>query len=300
MQQIDAKVRLETEHPEACPAVEYALRLRKEAAEAADAAVRQRAVVHDLMKELRQRKAAADQAIPQLMSRHSTESLQDILKILSDAGPFVRDLKMDLASEKVKLDLLYEQALSATRRAEDYEAVLEEQKRQSQDAARHLLHRISRSPSEEKVASLASADPGSARSERELLDWERDLISRENDLIALKRDLFAREQELFAQAREVSAVEQPTTTQCLPPFFDPQHWCYLPELHLAYDCVMAVTQGGVFNPHHHGTAASAAIRTFLEENRHKYGGKKIVSNKAIGRIAVMTNWQSGGGAPRTP
>lgn len=299
MQPIDSKVLHKVEHPAACPTADYAIRLRKEAAEASNAAVRQRLVVGELMKELRQRKAAEVQAIPQLTSWQSTESLQDVFKILSDAGSLVRDLKMDLASEKVKLDLLDEQALAATRRAEDYEAVLQEQKRQSQDEARHLLHRISRSPSNETAASLASADPGGARSERELLDWERDLISRENDLIDLRRDLFAKEQELFARVREVSTVEQPTTTQCLPPFFDPQHWCYLPELHLAHDCVMVVTQGGVFNPHHHGTAASTAIKTFLEENRHKYGGKDDISNKGISRIAVMTNWTKGG-APRTP
>lgn len=300
MQPIDSKAPHETEHLAACPTVDYALRLRKEAAEASDAAVRQRAVVHGVMKELRQKKTAADQVIPQLMSRQSTESFQDILKSLSNAGVLVRDAEMDLDSEKMKLALFDEQALSATRRAEDYEAVVEDQKRQSQDAARHLLHRISRSLSGEAAANLALADPGSARSERELLDWERDLISRENDLIALKRDLFAKEQELFAREREVSTVEQLTTPQGLSPIFESQHWCYLPELHLAHDCVMAVTQGGTINPHHHGTAASAAIRTFLEENRHKYGGKKVISNKAIGRIAVMANWQSWGGAPRTP
>lgn len=299
MQPIDSKVLHEAEHPATCRTADYALRLRKEAAEASNAAVRQRAVVHSLMKELRQRKTAADQVIPQLTSGQSAESFQDILKNLSNAGALVRDAEINLASEKMKLALFDEQALSATRRAEDYEAVVEDQKRQSQDAARHLLHRISRSPSEETATNLASADPGSARSERELLDWEYDLISRENDLIALRRELFAKEQELSARAREVSTVEQPTTTQCLPPFFDPQHWCYLPELRLAYDCVMAVTQGGTFNPPHHGTAAGTAIRTFLEENRHKYGGKDGISNKGISRIVVMTNWTKGG-APRTP
>ena len=67
-----------------------------------------------------------------------------------------------------------------------------------------------------------------------------------------------------------------------------------PELFVAMNAWRAVMANG--DPRALGKGVTDALTTWLDDNKNKYG----LSNKAIGRLATVANWNKGGGTPPTP
>ena len=145
---------------------------------------------------------------------------------------------------------------------------------------------------------LSDARTRALECRRLLLDGLDPLDSKGNERAA---DLTAKAKPMTFDECASAYIEAHRAAPHLPsPMLDPENKLSPPELRIAYEAWVAVTEQG--NPREHGRGVYESLVQWITDNKKacETRHKAKLGKMAIERIATVTNWNKTGGAAKTP